>query len=326
MGMKVVFFFYPERRDCMTKVLRYLEQIGVPAKSSRSFGLRAFIEVSQSIDLRDLVERVECVSRVGMVLAEVPREVELSKLAEAVASAVESYLRDQGLCVAVRCRRWDKSYPRSSVEVAKYIAERLALRGLRVSPRCGDELLVAIDRDRVLVAIVREQWMRVRNYMPKSIARRVTCVACMIQGAYEIADLIQLARALGVELVLLKPSPSALEKALSMLGASSLPPEVRVSNDFSEVLRSVDTAVLLTRYGVGNEKTLAELAKRFRRIALVVGNEFSDPPPYVRDQCEYSVRLGPETGKPMRSCVALAYALGVVLTSMWGQGDEQSLR
>ncbi|NPA97513.1 MAG: hypothetical protein GXO32_07940, partial [Crenarchaeota archaeon] len=256
-------------------------------------------------------------SRVGLVLAEVPRKLELVDLAREVADAVEQHLRSAGVCVAVRCRRWDKTYPYSSVDIARAVADELARRGLEVSPRCVDELVVAVGSGAVLVALVRERWSRVRSYIPRSIARRVTCIACGVMGSYEVADLIQLARALGVELVLLNPRPSAVERALSMLEVGSLPPEVRIAREIDEVLRSVDVAVLLTRYGIGNEKTLIDLSRRFRRLGLVVGNELSDPPPHVRDRCDYSVRLGPETGRPMRSCTALAYALGIVLTSMW---------
>ncbi len=321
----LLLFFYPERRDCLVKVINYLRSFGINTEIVEDRVLRALVKVPSGFNPRDIVENVDCVSRVGVMVAEVPKVNDLNALIKHIVNVVGDFLRSEGMCVAVRCRRWDKSYPFHSVEVARSIAKELESRGLRVSPRCSDELLVAIDRDRVLVALVKESWIRVRKYVPRSLAKRVTCVACMVQGAYELADLIQLARALGIEMALLNPRLDALNSALKLLGMSSLPPEVKIVNDFSEIVSSVDVAILLSRYGSGNERTLVEIAKRFKRIALVVGNEYSDPPPDIRDRCRYSVRLGPETGKPMRSCIALAYALGIVFTAAWGAlGDEQS--
>ncbi len=314
---KLLLFFYPERRDCLRKVVAYLRSRGVEPLVVADAGLRAVVEVPEGLDPRDLLSGVECVSRVGVVLAEIPRPSP-SEVVEEVSKRIAEALRSLGRCVAIRCRRWDKTYPIKSVDLAKGVAERLAREGLCVSPKFRSEVLACIDRDRVWVAYVDESWERVREYLPKSVARRVTCVACMIQGAYEVADLIQLARALGVKMVLLQPRSDAVSRALQMLGLSALPSEVVVTDSVSEALRDSDAAILLSRYGVGNERTLIELAKRFRRVALVVGNEFSDPPPHVRDLCGYSVRLGPETGKALRSSTALAYALGIVFAAMWG--------
>lgn len=311
----LILFFYPERADCLGKVVNYARSRGGEVRVLEDARLRALVEV-EGVEVEDLVESVDCVSRVGLVLSSVPR-VDPSELPQLVAKEVANSLRN--LIVAVRARRWDKSYPSTSVEIAQSVARALEEAGIRVSPRARDILLLCVGRDRVWIALVRKEWERVLNAVPRSVARRVRAVACMVSTPYEVADLVQLARALGIELVLLKPVERAVSDALKMLGMRSLPPEVRIVDSVDDALQGADVSVLLSRFGRGNEKTLVDLLSDFSgRVALVVGNEFSDPPPNVRDRCGYSVRLGPETGKPMRSCVALAYALGIVFSAMSG--------
>lgn len=313
--MLLILFFYPERRDCLAKVLRYVAEAGGRARVVEDAGLRAIVDV-EGVGIEELLQSVDCLSRVAKVVAELPR-VGPEELPKLVAQRVSHLLRER--VVAVRARRWDKTYPSTSVDIAKSVAKALEERGVVATPRARDKLLLCIGRDEVLVALVESSWERSLDAIPRSVARRVRCVACNITTPYEVADLVQMARALDVRLVLLNPVDRALREALAILGLENLPPEVNVVSSVDEALSGVDEAVLLTRFGSGNEKTLIDLLTGFvGSVALVVGNEYSDPPPEVRDRCRYSVRLGPETGKPMRSCVALAYALGIALSAMSG--------
>ncbi|WP_243678626.1 hypothetical protein [Vulcanisaeta distributa] len=52
------------------------------------------------------------------------------------------------------------------------------------------------------------------------------------------------------------------------------------------------------------------------RIGLILGNEYEDVSLALRSRAMYEVRLGPPmTGHPMRTTIALAYAISVIYTT-----------
>jgi len=277
-------------------------------------GACAIVEIDDAERFVACAREIDCVTRVAEILSEKSLE-EPERLAESIARDVAPRLR--GKSVAVRVRRWFKDYPATSLEMARLIASKLVELGVEATPRAGYTLLVCIDRGRAIVAELIYE--RAVEAIPRSLAKRVCAVACLIQTPYEIADLIQMSRALDVELRLYRPRLEALSEALKHLGMDVPPPNVSIVQSIEELRQGLDAFVVLSQHAKRGERALVKFVKEFSgRLALVVGNEYSDPPPEIEDLAVLRVRLGPLTGMPMRSCIALAYALALVFATLAG--------
>jgi len=313
--LRALLFFDPEHRGvCLRRVARVCRSRGIEISVVEDRGVSALIEVSDLSALIDAVRDVDCVTRVARVLLEMGLEPS-QQLAESIARRVAPQLR--GRSVAVRVRRWFKEYPATSIDIARLVAAKLAEHGVEATPRAGYTLLICIDRGRAIVTeLVYE---RVVEAIPRSIAKRLCAVACSTQTPYEVADLIQMCRAMDIELRLYRPRREAVDEALKHLGMGSLPPNTSICSSLDELRRGIDAFVVLSQHAKRGERALALFVKRFGgRIALVVGNEYSDPPPEIEELAQLRVRLGPATGMPMRSCIALAYAAAIALGVMAG--------
>jgi len=310
--MRIILFFKPsDPQWCLRKLLS-----SVPVRLVENWGLRALIEVGEDFDPATIVESFDCVSRVAVVHAETA-DTSLESLCSA---AVEtSKLLPRGALVRVEARRWDKSYHLTSPEIARRVAECLEENAswVKTSPRANNAILVAVDRGRAFISYMKPGFEETYESISREVAEKVVVIAEGLETDYEIADLLQLSRALGFKLRLLNPSMKALEKALKHIGTAAAP---EVVQSVDEALKGVETPIALSMYGRNNEKTLIKLVQKARGsvIGLAVGSERRDVSGELRDRCIATIRLGPWTGMPMRTSSAVAYALGLVLPILSG--------
>ncbi len=86
-----------------------------------------------------------------------------------------------------------------------------------------------------------------------------------------------------------------------------------------ETLNGIDIPIVLSMHANYNEKKLIEVSKeafsRGLRIGLILGNEYEDVSLSLRSKAMYEIRLGPMTGHPMRTAIALTYAISVIYTT-----------
>ncbi len=136
--------------------------------------------------------------------------------------------------------------------------------------------------------------------------------------------MIQLSHALGIEVRLIT-SPLLIDRALRALRLNSLP-RVRVVG-IEEALNDVDIPIVLSMHANYNERKLIEVSReafsRGLRIGLILGNEYDDVSLGLRNRAMYEVRLGPMIGHPMRTTIALAYAISVIYTT-WLMSSDAS--
>jgi hypothetical protein len=136
-------------------------------------------------------------------------------------------------------------------------------------------------------------------------------------------DLLQLSHALGVELRLITDQ-RLIDRAYRALRLGSLP-NVKVVKP-EDALVGIDVPIVLSMHAKDNERRLIEVSRdAFRgnlRIGLILGNEYDDVSLNLRKEAKYEIRLGPSTGHPMRTTVALTYALSLIFTTWLLMGDE----
>jgi len=316
--MDVLLLFEPFAKGrCMEYLLKVISnRLSIKVEKVFDWGLRGVIRVD-GIDFAELakvLKSVACVSMAYLIHSYVrPSHFEL--IAEEVIKLVEHVFK--GAEVFIDVRRWDKSYPLTSIEIAKAIAKAITEKGLAIpNPRAENTVFIGVDKGFTVVGYAHAAIVKLfeRPSIPPEITKNIVAIIDRPQTDYEIMDLIQLSRALGFELRLYKPSKKAVEKVLNILGLERLW-NVLTVEELDKAFSGIDAAIALSMYAKENEKKLAELAKTFKgkRIALVLGNEFEDVSLELRERCLAEVRLGPLTGFTMRSSTALAYALGVVI-------------
>ena len=222
----------------------------------------------------------------------------------------------------VLTKRIDKKYPLTSIDVCRYVGAKLVdlCRVKLEEPDCC--IHVEIRSDVVLIGYsLRDYLSKTRECTPDDLIRRVFAVIDNPTTLYEVMDLVQLARALGLELRLLDRGSvqDLVKKACEKLGLGQVPENVKVCRSAEECLADASFVLVLTQYARLGESFLAEIAgpilSRGHRICLVLGNEYEDPGLDLRRRAHYEIRLGPCTGQAMRTTTALAYALGVIMTS-----------
>jgi tRNA(Ser,Leu) C12 N-acetylase TAN1 len=317
MDMDILLFFEPFARGrCMDYLAEVMQRsAGIAVEKVFNWGLRGIIRIHKDSfnNFLETAKKVTCISSLYIVYSYV-KPVDVSRIGEEVIRLAEEVFR--GSEVAIDVRRWNKSFPLASIEVAKIIAKMLAEKGTATpNPRAENTIVIGIERDFAVVAYASKDIavQFSKPSIPIESMRSIVAIAEKPQTDYEIMDLIQLSRALGFELRLYKPNREAFEKVLRILEVERIE-TLNIVNTLDEALNGIDIAIALSMYARHNEERLGELAKRFKgkRIALVVGNEYEDVSLELRSRCNEEIRLGPLTGFAMRSSTALAYALGII--------------
>ncbi|WP_243668687.1 THUMP domain-containing protein [Vulcanisaeta sp. JCM 16161] len=214
-------------------------------------------------------------------------------------------------------KRMDKKYPMTSIELAKKLGEYLAQFAKADLENPDYVIYIEVREDSFIVAhSTRDLFRKRREAIPMDWVDKVIGIVEGPKEVYETMDLIQLSHALGVEVRLIT-SQLLVDRALRALKLNSLP-RVRVVN-VEEALSGVDIPIVLSMHANYNERKLIEVSReafsRGLRIGLILGNEYEDVSLALRSRAMYEVRLGPMTGHPMRTTIALAYAISVIYTT-----------
>ncbi|NPA69300.1 MAG: hypothetical protein GXO26_00675 [Crenarchaeota archaeon] len=219
----------------------------------------------------------------------------------------------------ILCKRVDKKFPLTSVELCKIVGRRLEELGHVVDIHLPDMYLyVEIRRGIILLGwSPREVYHKVREVVPLHVVKNVVPIVLEPITLYEYMDLLQLARALGIELRIINFRGNAskmVEDACRKLRID-FPVNVKIVN-LDNYDEGIDALIVLSQYSSRGDSYLREICKqlllRNRRIGLVLGNEVEDVPVELREKAICEIRLGPMTGQPMRSTVAIAYAMGII--------------
>ncbi|MGC9152903.1 MAG: THUMP domain-containing protein [Vulcanisaeta sp.] len=223
-------------------------------------------------------------------------------------------------------RRMDKRYPITSLELAKRLGQYLAQFAEADLNNPDYYIYVEVRDDSFILAYsTRELFNKQRASIPMDWVKYVVGIIDGPREVYETMDLLQLSHALGVELRLIT-NQLLIERAYKALRLNTLP-NVNVVN-LDDALRGIDIPIVLSMHARDNERKLIEISKeaftRKLRIGLILGNEIEDVSLELRRKAMYEIRLGPLTGHPMRTTIALTYALSLIFTTWLIMSDGAS--
>jgi hypothetical protein len=209
-------------------------------------------------------------------------------------------------------KRIDKGFPMSSVELGKLLGRELAAVA---RPNLEDPdyyIYVEIREGSFLLGYALRDWFRKpRRSIPREWVDRLVLVVEGTRSRYEVMDIIQLGRAWGMEVRLIT-DPSLVKSACEALGIGE-PRNIRVV-DLDNALDGIDVPIVLSMHASSNEEELIKVASGSRgRLGLIAGGEESDVSMELRSRACCEIRLGPLTGNPMRTSIALSYALGIIV-------------
>ena len=317
--MLAILFFEPYSRGrCLQRVLEVLSSRGIRVRALKDWGLRALVDVDPADMLPRIYDYTDCVSRIAIVYS-ITNDRSIEKITELAINVAKSVF--PGRRVFIDVRRWDKTYPMNSIDIARIVARTIAEKGVAIPDPHEREnsIIICIDRDIAYIAYTHSTIRKHKKCIPSSIARHIIAIVDRPRTQYEIMDLIQLSRAIGFELRLYRPNKNELDRVLKILAVNSLP-NVKVFNDLEEVFNGVDIAIALSPYARENESKLVEILRSNRNsiISFVLGNEYEDVSEELRARCSYTIRLGPASDMPMRTSTALAYVLGLALPILAG--------
>ena len=242
---------------------------------------------------------------------------DLNTLFETAKEVLLSLMRNGNGTFKVIVRRMDKKYFMTSIELSKKLGEYLA-QFAKADLEDPDYIIyVEVREDSFIIAhSTRNLFHNRREAIPIDWANRIVSIVEGPKEVYETMDLIQLSHALGIEIRLIT-SPLLVDRALRALRLGSLPRVRVVSVD--ESLNGIDIPIVLSMHANYNEKKLIEVSReafsKGLRIGLILGNEREDVSLGLRSRAMYEVRLGPMTGHPMRTTIALTYAISIIYTT-----------
>ncbi len=214
---------------------------------------------------------------------------------------------------AVEARRLDKNLPFTSKDVEVEVGDAVRkATGAPVDLENPDYYIdVHLSGKGYLIGVtpatVREPR---REWLPHDAFSNVYVCFERPETEYEIADMIRIVAALKLGgLILVKPNRSALNEALSKVGAASTV-DIEVENDLEEALRG--RVVALHPTAPESEDALVSIAREADELTLLVGSEREGLSESARRAADVEVHLGPTSAEPMRSSNAVAYAVGVL--------------
>ncbi len=297
------------------EVIRALRERGYKVKLLREWHLRALIETNGRAIY--LLNKMSHVSRIVIVHAVLEsRDPETLK---GVARKVLESLCERYRSFKVEVRRWDKTYPLTSMELARTIGRELASLGMLEPDLENPELtlFIGIDKDSAIVGYTTHDLVKKTKAMPSEISDSFVAIVDRPRMLYEIMDLVQLSRALNIEIRILgdKRAFKLLSRALKILELKE--EDTRVSlipwEGRERAFKDLESVVVLTPYAEMNEEELVKFVKRAQgKVGLLLGNEFEDVSLELRKYATLEVRLGPRALQPMRTAIALAYVLGLL--------------
>ncbi len=285
----------------------------VVVKTTPEFSYREFIKYARHLDyvchiikLVYVIDYTENIDTISKLCKEVLRKA----------------LADENCrTFKVITKRLYKKFPLTSVDLNKEVGAKLVelCKVDVVDPDCY--VYVEIRDDKILIGYaVREGYIKGRFCISQDIVSRIVAFVDNPLTVYEIMDIVQFARALNLNVRLIDRTGSVIERfreALSKLGLKNVN-IVQVCEDVEECFKDIDVLVVLSQYARHGEPLLEVVSHYVRRgfkVGLVVGNEVEDVGMDIRDRAMYEIRLGPCTGQAMRSVIALAYAVGIILYS-----------
>lgn len=219
----------------------------------------------------------------------------------------------------VETRRWDKSYPLTSLDVNKYLGEKIRNLGLEVDLKNPEIILfVGIDKSKIFIGHYYMEFVKVKTAISKEVTESICAVIEKPQIIYEIMDLIQASRSFNINIKLLGNSKTArlFKQALNNLSLPFDQAKISIINekDLVDLIKNSDCTIALTPYAKNNEELLTKLVLKHNKIILLLGNEYEDLSINLRKMANYEIRLGPLTQQPMRTTIALAYTLGIIFS------------
>jgi len=312
-GLLLVLFEPYVNRHAIDAVLGSLGSSGVAYRVERMGEKRVLVSVDDAGRAVSVLRTQPAVSRVVYVDG-LLRDRSLEAIVDRAVEVVEG-LAGKFATFKVETRRWDKSYPLRSVDVSRAVGDAVSRLGLRVDLEKPElTVFVGIDRDVIVIGHYTAEMVKRKAALGPEVTGSVFAVVERPRMLYEVVDLVQASRALGVEIRLIggEDVERLLGEALKKLSLAPSSIRVSVAPTAGDALKGAEKVVVLTPYAEGNESLLAKVAAEGGRMALILGNEFEDVSPELRGMADVEVRLGPPMQQPMRTTVALAYALGIV--------------
>ena len=243
-------------------------------------------------DVAQIIRKIEYVSHISEIV-----HITSDRNPEKIASYLRQLLQDLIKCwgqgtFKVIVKRVDKSYPITSIELGKLLAQKLidiANPDLE-NPRY---ILYVEVRDKCILIgySINDVFWKGKKAIPMEFISRIVGIVEKPQMMYEVMDLIQLSHALGLEIRILGTDETQLlvEKALKKLALTQDVVKVKVYKSIDEIFQGIDIPITLSQYAVKNEEDLIELAKNIfnsgKVIGFVLGNEYEDVSLELRRRC-----------------------------------------
>lgn len=198
--------------------------------------------------------------------------------------------------------------PISSKSIIKKINSLMKKEGLEYKENGAIEFLIQFKKDKDVYyrVLVREN---ISNEINSDLSN-FTIVLENPGSVIEISDFLRICWIFRLPLIIITQNNNQfqylLNKAKKM--TKGIPYEkfnLLISNELPKDCIKVGFSIKAKR----NEKDLLKILQN-KKLALIFGDEKFGLSQKVRDECNYLIRLTPETKKPLRASHALSYVLG----------------
>ncbi len=198
--------------------------------------------------------------------------------------------------------------PLSSKSIVKKINSLMKKEGLGYKENGAIEFLVQFKKEKDICYRVL-----VRENNPKETNLGINNLTIILENpgsVIEISDFLRICWIFKLPLIIATQNSNKfqylLNKAKKM--TKGIPYE-KFNLSISNEIPKDDVKVGFSIKAKLNEKDLLKILQN-KKLALIFGDEKFGLPQKVRDECNYLVRLTPETKKPLRASHALSYVLG----------------
>ncbi len=278
---------------------------------------RAIIDIQSLNKPSSFIQKFRVVSRV-IFIDNITKDLSLKAISELALCAARKHSKGINT-FRVEVRRWNKSYPYTSLDISKYIGEVIKNNlGLKVDLKNPDlTIFIGINHDKAVIGYYHEEYVKVKKAIPLDVVDSINILVEKPRMLYEVMDLIQLSRAFNIKILLLgdNKTEKLLQKALEKLSLTKdkVLLSIIYEKDLENLYKNYDYIVALTPYAEHNEELLAKLAAKYNKILILTGNEYEDLSIELRKIANNEIRLGPQTQQPLRVTNAIAYTLGLIL-------------